>query len=66
MTKLIKKNWRSYFSTVMGAVVAIATAWSMIDFSTFDFSEEWEKLIIPALIALGGYLTKLEGGKDNG
>jgi hypothetical protein len=65
MTKL-KAKWRSYFSTVMGAVVAIATAWSMIDFSNFDFSEEWEKLIIPALIALGGYLTKLEGGKDNG
>jgi hypothetical protein len=39
--------------------VAIATAWSTIDMSTFDISKDWFKLIIPAIIALGGYLTKI-------
>ncbi len=63
MTK-IKRNWRSYFSTLMGAAVAIATAWSTIDFSTFVISKDWYKLIIPAIIALGGYLTKLKGGSS--
>lgn len=63
MTK-IKAKWRSYFSSVMGAVVAIATAWSTIDFGSFVFSKDWHMLIIPGLIALGGFLTKLEGGKD--
>jgi hypothetical protein len=65
MTKL-KAKWRSYFSTVMGAVVAIATAWSTIDFGAFTFAKDWHMLIIPGLIALGGYLTKLEGEESNG
>ncbi len=63
MTK-IKRNWRSYFSTLMGLVVAVATAWSTIDFSVFDFSKDGVKLILPAIIAIGGYLTKLKGGVD--
>jgi hypothetical protein len=57
--KEIKKNWRSHLSTVMGAIVAIATAWSTIDLSLFDIKKDWIKLIIPALIAIGGYMTKI-------
>jgi hypothetical protein len=57
--KKIKENWQSHTSTVIGAIVAIATAWSTIDMSTFDITKDWNKLIIPAVIALGGYLTKI-------
>ena len=55
----IKENWQSHISTIIGGIVAIATAWSTIDMSTFDISKDWFKLIIPAIIALGGYLTKI-------
>lgn len=57
--KKIKQNWQSHTSTIIGGIVAIATAWSTIDFSTFEFSKDWHKLIIPAIIAIGGYVTKL-------
>jgi hypothetical protein len=57
--KKIKENWQSHTSTIIGGIVAIATAWSTIDMSTFDISKDWFKLIIPAIIALGGYLTKI-------
>ena len=57
--KKIKQNWQSHTSTIIGGIVAIATAWSTIDFSTFEFSKDWHKLIIPAIIALGGYFTKI-------
>jgi len=59
--KKIKANWHSHASTIIGALVAIATAWSTIDFSVFEFSKDWNKLIIPAVIALGGYVTKING-----
>ena len=57
--KKIKENWQSQTSTIIGGIVAIATAWSTIDFSTFEFNKDWHKLIIPAIIAIGGYVTKL-------
>jgi hypothetical protein len=57
--KKIKENWQSHTSTIIGGIVAIATAWSTIDMSTFDITKDWNKLIIPAVIALGGYLTKI-------
>ena len=63
--KKIKENWHSHASTFIGAIVAIATAWSTIDFSIFVLQNDWNKLIIPAVIALGGYLTKLNGTKTN-
>jgi hypothetical protein len=57
--KKIKENWQSHTSTIIGGIVAIATAWSTIDMSTFDITKDWVKLIIPAVIALGGYMTKI-------
>ena len=58
--KKIKENWQSHTSTIIGAIVAIATAWSTIDLSTFDIVKDWKMLIIPAVIALGGYVTKIK------
>lgn len=63
--KKIKENWHSHASTFIGAIVAIATAWSTIDFSVFVLQNDWNKLIIPAVIALGGYLTKLNSNENN-
>jgi hypothetical protein len=52
-------KYKSEISTFAGILVAIGTAWSTIDFSTFEFVKDWHKLIIPAMIAIGGYVTKL-------
>jgi hypothetical protein len=58
MKQLIKK-YKSEISTFAGLLVAVGTAWSTIDFSTFIFTTDWHKLIIPAMIAIGGYVTKI-------
>ncbi|MFZ4799340.1 MAG: hypothetical protein ACOYMA_17705 [Bacteroidia bacterium] len=57
--KRIKENWESHTSTIIGGIVALATAWSTIDFTKFDINNDWKMLIIPAVIALGGYVTKI-------
>jgi hypothetical protein len=40
-------------------VVAIANAWITIDWVTFDIQKEYPKLILSALIGIGGYMTKI-------
>ena len=57
--KAIIYKYKSEISTLAGLLVAVGTAWSTIDFSTFDFTTDWHKLIIPAMIAIGGYVTKI-------
>lgn len=63
MKKLIKK-YKSEISTIAGLLAAVGTAWSTIDFTVFEISKDWPKLIIPAMIAIGGYVTELNV-KDN-
>ena len=63
MKKLINK-YKSEISTIAGLLVAVGTAWSTIDFSTFIFGNDWPKLIIPTMIAIGGYLTQITVKKD--
>ena len=57
--KKIKENWQSHISTAMGFIVAISTAWITIDWTTFDIKKEYPKLILSALIGVGGYMTKI-------
>lgn len=57
--KKIKENWQSYLSTIIGGVMAIANAWITIDWSTFDINKEYPKLILSGLMAIGGYMTKI-------
>jgi hypothetical protein len=57
--KTILYKYKSEISTLAGLLVAVGTAWSTIDFSTFVCSTDWHKLIIPAMIAIGGYVTKI-------
>ena len=58
--KKIKQNWESKLSTIMGFIVAISTAWITIDWVTFDINKEYPKLILSALIGIGGYMTKIK------
>jgi hypothetical protein len=64
MKNLLYK-YKSELSTLAGLLVAIGTAWSTIDFSTFVFTTDWHKLIIPAMIAIGGYVTKINVERDD-
>lgn len=57
--KGILYKYKSEISTLAGLLVAVGTAWSTIDFSTFVFTTDWHKLIIPTMIAIGGYVTKI-------
>ena len=56
----IKQNWESKLSTLMGFIVAISTAWITIDWVTFDINKEYPKLVLSALIGIGGYMTKIK------
>ena len=47
-------------STIFGAIVAIANAWVTIDWDNFVWSVNTGiKLLLSALIALGGYMTTI-------
>ena len=56
----IRQNWESKLSTLMGFIVAISTAWITIDWTVFDINKEYPKLILSALIGIGGYMTKIK------
>lgn len=63
--KNLKINWHSHISTIAGALVALGTAWSTIDWSNFDLAKDYPKLILPGMIALGGYMTKLNVSQND-
>ena len=59
MKNLITK-YKSELSTIFGALVAIATAWQSIDWENFEFNPAtFSKLMMSAIIALGGYMTSI-------
>lgn len=62
--KAIIYKYKSEISTLAGLLVAVGTAWSTIDFSSFQIGKDWSKLIIPTMIAVGGYVTQITV-KDN-
>lgn len=55
--KMTKKKLADYGATVLSLIVAIASAWMTIDWTTFDIKKEWPKLILSAVIAAGGYVS---------
>lgn len=62
--KLSKKQ-RSMFSTIMGAIVAIATAWVGVDWETFTFDfKHIAPLFLSGMVALGGYMTSIDTKED--
>lgn len=60
LSKKFKENLRDWGATVAGILMALGTAWGTIDFSTFDIRTDWERLIVPTMIALGGYFSKFK------
>ena len=58
--KDIINKYKSELSTIFGALVAIATAWQSIDWDNFEFNPAtFSKLMMSAIIALGGYMTSI-------
>ena len=59
------KNVRNTASTVMGCIVAVATAWQGVNWVNFDITSgaSWNAaapaLILSAIIAIGGFLTSI-------
>ena len=57
---MTKRKLADYGATALALIVAIASAWMTIDWSTFDIKKEWPKLILSAVIAAGGYVSTLK------
>lgn len=51
-------------ATIGGILVASATAWATIDWTTFNIHTDFPKLILPVIIAIGGLLTSVNNKKD--
>jgi hypothetical protein len=52
---------KSTLSTIIGLVVAIANAWVNVDWDNFMWNTQHiAPLVVSGLIALGGYMTKIE------
>lgn len=60
MTKKRLHLLADYGATILSLIVAIASAWMTIDWTTFDIKKEWPKLILSAIIAAGGYVSTLK------
>lgn len=54
---MTKKRIADYGATILSLIVAIASAWMTIEWTTFDIKKEWPKLILSAIIAAGGYVS---------
>jgi hypothetical protein len=57
---MTKKRIADYGATALALIVAIASAWMTIEWTTFDIKKEWPKLILSAIIAAGGYVSTLK------
>lgn len=57
---MTKKKLADYGATALGLIVAIASAWMTIDWTTFDIKKEWPKLVLSTIIAIGGYVSTLK------
>jgi hypothetical protein len=56
-----KINWISdHGATIMGILVAVAQAWITIDWKSFDITKEYPKLVLSAIIAIGGYVSTIK------
>lgn len=64
MTKKRLDWFSDHGATFMGVAMAIASAWMTIEFSTFDIRKEWPKLLLSAVIAVGGYLSQFKSNKQ--
>lgn len=55
-----KRKLRDYLASSIGILTAIASAWMTIDWINFDVSKEWPKLVLSAIIAIGGITSRVK------
>ena len=55
-----KRKFRDYLASGVGILTAIASAWMTIDWINFDISKEWPKLVLSAIIAIGGISSRIK------
>lgn len=60
MTREVKNKLADLSATVSGIAVAIALAWIDIDWATFDVKKEWPRLVLLAVVAVGGIVSKIK------
>ncbi len=60
----MSKKLRNHLATILGAGTAVATAFAVINFDTFDIKKDWFKLIVIGLPALGGYMSTIKNKED--
>ena len=60
MNREVKNKLADHSATIVGVTVAIASAWMTIDWVSFDIKKEWPKLILSAIIAAGGIVSKVK------
>lgn len=63
LIKKFKTNLNDYLATVLGLAVALSQAWMTIDWANFVLEKEYPKLVLSAIIALGGYVTKFKANE---
>ena len=60
MTREVKNKLADLSATISGIAVAIALAWIDIDWATFDVKKEWPRLVLLAVVAVGGIVSKIK------
>jgi len=55
----MKKSFHNKVATFLGILTALANSWITIDWANFNIHKEWPKLVLSAIIGLGGYFTTL-------
>lgn len=60
MTREVKNKLADLSATISGIAVAIALAWIDIDWATFDVKKEWPRLVLLAVVAVGGIVSKVK------
>ena len=56
--KWLRKDIHDRLATLGGIAVAIANGWITIDWANFDYTKEWPKLLLSAVIAIAGYKSR--------
>lgn len=65
MSNLFKiKTIHDLGATLLGLGVAISTALLTIDWAAFNVVKEWPKLVLSAIIAIGGYFSTIKKKPD--
>nr|WP_298655724.1 hypothetical protein [uncultured Flavobacterium sp.] len=64
----MKKSHRQKLATVLGVATSLVSALVLIDFDTIDWSSvnDWLKILVAALPAIGGYVSEVKGKDEQG